>query len=74
MKEDGGELLDEGGLEAEDVEENDVNSGRRPQRGLRRIAEDRGGCPEGPKAEKIIRGASWWINELVSMRESSRPQ
>ena len=40
MKEDGGELLDEGGLEAEDVEENDVNSGRRPQRGLRRIAED----------------------------------
>ena len=26
MKEDGGKLLDEGGLEAEDVEENDVNS------------------------------------------------
>ena len=26
MKEDGGKLLDEGGLEAEDVEENDVSS------------------------------------------------
>ena len=37
MKEDGGELLEEGGLEAEDVEENDLNGGRGPQRGLRRI-------------------------------------
>ncbi len=40
MKEDGGKLLEEGGLEAEDVEENDVNSRRGPRRGLRRIGED----------------------------------
>ena len=40
MKEDGGKLLDEGGLEAEDVEENVVNSRRRPRRDLRRIRED----------------------------------
>ena len=40
MKEDGGELLDEGGLEAEDVEEKDVSSRRGPRRGLRRIGED----------------------------------
>ena len=32
MKEDGGKLLDEGGLEAEDVEENDVNSRRNRNR------------------------------------------
>ena len=42
MKEDGGKLLDEGGLEAEDVEENDVNGRRGPRRGLRRI--DGGGA------------------------------
>ena len=40
MKEDGGKLLEEGGLEAKDVEENDVNSRRGPRRGLRRIGED----------------------------------
>ena len=40
MKVDGGKLLDEGGLEAEDVEENDVNGRRGPRRGLRRIRGD----------------------------------
>ena len=41
MKEDGGELLDEGGLEAEDVEEGDgVNGGRGPRRGLGRIGKE----------------------------------
>ena len=33
-------MLEEGGLEAEDVEENDVNGRRGPRRGLRRIRED----------------------------------
>ena len=57
MKEDGGELLDEGDL---DAEENDMDSGRGPQRGLRRIGEDdarsreRRGCKKG--------GDSSWSN------------
>ena len=40
MKEGGGELLDEGCLEVEDVEENNVNGGRGSRRGLRRIGKE----------------------------------
>ena len=60
MKEDGGKLLDEGGLEAEDVEENDVNSRRGPRRGLRRIGEDarRGKGRMSRKAREVV-GEGW---------------
>ena len=57
MKEDGGKLLDEGGLEAEDVEENDVNSRRGPRRGLRRIGED-ARREKGRRRRKAREGAS----------------
>ena len=68
MKEDEGELLDEGGLEAEDVEENDVNSRRRPRRGLRRIGEDarRGKGRRRRKAREG--GGQGWVREEAGER------
>ena len=68
MKEDGGELLDEGGLEAENVEENDVNSRRGPRRGLRRIGEDarRGKGRMSRKAREAV--GQGWVREEAGER------
>ena len=63
MKEDGGELLDEGCLESEDVEENSVNGGRGPRRGLRGIREDarRGKGRMSRKAREVV--GEVWVRE-----------
>ena len=68
MKEDGGKLLDEGGLEAEDVEENDVNSRRGPRRGLRGIREDarRGKGRMSRKAREVV--GEGWVREEAGER------
>ena len=68
MKEDGGKLLEEGGLEAENVEENDVNSRRGPPLGVRRIGEDarRGKGRRRRKArEWVVEG---WVREEAGER------
>ena len=68
MKKDGGKLLDDGGLEAENVEENDVNSRRGPRRGLRGIREDarRGKGRMSRKAREVV--GEGWVREEAGER------